>query len=395
MNRNEYNLLKKAILSDPYYEKRGKPKKETWSARYKDVVDGAITYRRFSGGFKTKKACKEAFDYFCEERLNKLERDFAAEQAPEQMLFRDLTDRYYAYKRNQVKESTFNTDRNKIENRIIPTFGGKEVGQITPAMVLDWQISLENYSFEYRQKLMIFLKAILSFGEMFYNCPNISSKIPPLRSKELKKEMQFWTPDEFVQFLGAVDSEVYNLFFRLLFIAGCRKGEAMALLWSDVDFDACEISITKSITNKEGKAFAVTSPKNQSSVRVVKMPEDFIDELKSFKERKKMRDADYVFGDDRPLPLTTIDRTFKRAIDASGVKSIRIHDLRHSCASLLISKGFTIVAVSKRLGHSSTKETLDTYAHLFPTEAEALATAFVGITTPFDEKVGEKMGEIL
>ena len=80
MNRNEYNLLKKAILSDPYYEKRGKPKKETWSARYKDVVDGAITYRRFSGGFKTKKACKEAFDYFCAERLAELEKVVISEE---------------------------------------------------------------------------------------------------------------------------------------------------------------------------------------------------------------------------------------------------------------------------------------------------------------------------
>ncbi len=379
MNRNEYNLLKKAILSDPYYEKRGKPKKEIWSAKYKEVVDGEIVYRRFSGGFKTKKACKEAFDDFTQERLNELEKQFSMANDPEKILFRDLTDKYYDYKKNQVKASTFNTDRNKIENRIIPTFGDKEISEITPAMVLDWQLSLDGYSFEYRQRLMIFLKAILTFGERFYDSPNISSKIPPLRSNELKREMCFWTPEEFVQFLGAVDKEIYNLFFRLLFVAGCRKGEAMALLWSDISFETCEISITKNITNKEGGAFAVTTPKNQSSVRTIKMPDDFMAELKAFKEREKMKDKDYVFGKDRPLALTNISRVFKNAIKASGVKEIRIHDLRHSCASLLISKGFTIVAVSKRLGHSSTKETLDTYAHLFPTEAEALATAFSGI----------------
>ena len=384
MTRSEYNERKKIILDSPYYEKRGKSKKEIWSARYKDIVNGKVVMRRFSGAFSTKKACREAYEIYARERLEDLEAELTAAENPEKMIFRDLTDRYYNYKKGRVKESTFNTDRNKIENRIIPTFGDKNLEDITPAMILDWQLSLEDYSFEYRQKLMIFLKAILTFGENFYNTPNVSRKIPPLRSNEMKKEMQFWTPEEFATFISKVKSPLYELFFKTLFIAGCRKGEAMALLWSDVDFDNNSISITKSITNKADGPYSVTTPKNQSSMREVKMPEDFMEVLHEYKKAEKAGMNHYVFGKSRPLPLTTIDRNFKLAIQESGVKDIRIHDLRHSCASLLISKGFTIVAVSKRLGHSSIKETLDTYAHLFPSEAEILANAFTG--------VGAKMG---
>lgn len=384
MTKQEYNERKSIILASPYYEKRGKPKKESWSARYKDLYQGEHITRRFSGGFRTRKECKAAYDVYVQERLAALEEEYTAKANPQNILFRTLTDMYYDYEKSQVKESSFNTIRAKIENRIIPAFGDKHLEEITPAMVLEWQMSLDGYSFEYRQSLMVHLKAILKFGETFYDSPNPSKKVPPLRSKELKREMRFWTPEEFSIFVKCVDKEVYNLFFKTLFIAGCRKGEATALLWSDINFKENTISISKSTTTKGDSSISITSPKTQASVRVITMPEDFMSVLKSYKSREKMSAEHYVFGKTRPLPFSTIDFVFKKAIAESGLKEIRIHDLRHSCASLLISKGFSIVAVSKRLGHSSTKETLDTYAHLFPSEAESLTSAFVG--------VGAKMG---
>ena len=87
-------------------------------------------------------------------------------------------------------------------------------------------------------------------------------------------------------------------------------------------------------------------------------------------------DADpFVFGGHRSLPITNVQREFARAIEASGVKPIRIHDLRHSHASLLIAHGVPVLAVSKRLGHSSVNITLSTYAHLLQkTEDEMLDT---------------------
>lgn len=92
----------------------------------------------------------------------------------------------------------------------------------------------------------------------------------------------------------------------------------------------------------------------------------------------------FAFGGDRPLPPTSTDRAFAKACVASGVKQIRIHDLRHSCASLLISIGVSIVAVSKRLGHATVEQTLETYTHLLPDDQAQMIAAL--------EKLGTNLG---
>ena len=91
----------------------------------------------------------------------------------------------------------------------------------------------------------------------------------------------------------------------------------------------------------------------------------------------------FVFGGERPLAQRTTDRYFSDTCEKAGVKKIRIHDLRHSCASLLISRGVSIVAVSRQLGHSNIEQTLNTYSHLMPddkskiiAELETVASAF-------------------
>ena len=377
MTKNEYNVLKKAILSDPYYEKRGKPKKEIWSAKYKEVVDGEIVYRRFSGGFKTKKACKEAFDDFTQERLNELEKIIISEEDEKpEITFVQLLEVYYAYKQARTKESSFIDDKSKIEARILPFFEPYAISEITPAMIVVWQNSLSSYSYQYRVKLNALMKSIFAYGEKIYDLSNPAKKVDSPRNTEGKKEMQFWTPEEFQQFIQYVDDPMYKLYFQTLYISGCRRGEGMALTWADIDFAANTISIRASVTNKGKAAYNITTPKTLSSTRKIAMPDTFMQLLKERKESENFGDTDYVFGTERPVSTSNVNRRFDLAIKLSGVKKIRLHDLRHSCASFLISKGFSIVAISKRLGHASTKETLDTYAHLFPTEADLLAKAF-------------------
>ncbi len=83
---------------------------------------------------------------------------------------------------------------------------------------------------------------------------------------------------------------------------------------------------------------------------------------------RQLKKNNFVFGGERPLAENTVTRAFNKYISLANVKKIRLHDLRHSHASLLISQNQTIVMVSKRLGHSSTEQTLKTYAHLMPNE---------------------------
>lgn len=118
------------------------------------------------------------------------------------------------------------------------------------------------------------------------------------------------------------------------------------------------------------RIYEITTPKNKASYRRVMMPKNLVDIISQYKikceSEYEFNDDFFVFGGKLPL----VDQTIRRRLDSyakkAGVKQIRIHDLRHSHASLLINKGQNILIVSKRLGHSDITQTLNTYSHLFP-----------------------------
>ena len=182
-----------------------------------------------------------------------------------------------------------------------------------------------------------------------------------------------------------------------MYLMGTRKGEALALTWQDVDFERQEVRINKSLNRKKpqqgedivlaedptpssmgwhilnSRSYEITTPKNITSNRKVWMTELVVKALKELREESKhdydFAETDFVFGGKLPLSDQTVRRRMDQYADKAGVKRIRVHDLRHSHASLVISKGLKIedlILLSKRLGHRDVKETLNTYSHLFP-----------------------------
>lgn len=267
---------------------------------------------------------------------------------------------------SSIKGSSLYEVENRLNNHIIPVLGDKAVTELTASNILAWQNGLlaQNYSRSYVVVLRYALSAVLTYGRNFYDLScDALSKVKPPRDDEAPKEMQFWTPTEFSQFLGSVENQDFKLMFETLFLTGMRKGEVIALSASDIN--GCTISVSKSITRKTELAWQVTTPKTKESIRKIKIPQDLA-------ERLRAHEGKFIFGGPAPFADRTIDRAFRAGIEASGVKPIRIHDLRHSHASYLISQGCSIVAVSKRLGHKSTRQTLDTYAHFFPEDEDKL-----------------------
>ena len=161
------------------------------------------------------------------------------------------------------------------------------------------------------------------------------------------------------------------MLIKFLYISGCRRGEALALNWADVNLNNGAVKISKNVAykvGKNGKSYNITTPKNAGSNRTIYLPSFFLKELKGYKiwQLQKHQDTTFIFGGGDPLPPTSIERALTKGAEKAGVKRIRIHDLRHSCASFLIHKGVSIVAVSRRLGHSSIEQTLNTYSHMMP-----------------------------
>lgn len=156
--------------------------------------------------------------------------------------------------------------------------------------------------------------------------------------------------------------------FITLFNTGMRLGEALALCWYDLKNS--EISITKSHTKQTEKgSYEIKIPKNNSSIRSVAINASLNSLLLDQKKSSQNKDAnfsenDFIFGGKKPLARTTVERKKNEAIERSGVKKIRIHDFRHSHATILINSGMNIVSVSRRLGHSDINMTLRVYTHL-------------------------------
>ena len=202
---------------------------------------------------------------------------------------------------------------------------------------------------------------------------NAVKEVGAFKNNEIRKEMLFWTKQEFETFIKSflpVDY-VYKVFFSVLYFTGMRRGECLALKWDDIDVEKKMIRINKTLSYKSlNGGYSETTPKSKSANRNILIPDNLLSMIDKITTSKKSNE--YVFGGSNALPIENIRRRFLAYIQKSKVKKIRIHDLRHSHVSLLISQNFDIVTIARRLGHSDIKETLNTYAHMLPSKQESM-----------------------
>lgn len=193
-----------------------------------------------------------------------------------------------------------------------------------------------------------------------------------------KRPMRSLSREDVRRFLGAVEGDRYELWFRLAITTGMRPGELQALTWEAVDLDRGRVSVLRTLERRDG-AWAFKAPKTASSRRTIPIPESLGTELASYKaaqarHRLKLgpayEDLGLVFATERGTPVperNLIRRHFKPALEAAGLpKELRLYDLRHTCASLLMEAGTNPKVVAERLGHSDVALTLNTYSHVAP-----------------------------
>lgn len=308
------------------------------------------------------------------------EKDFlAVHNGTMDMLFADFVDVYATEIKPRIREHTWLTKEYMIKDKIIPFFGKMRMSEIKPIDVVRWQNQLidhkdadgKPYSATYLRTINNQLNAIFNHAERYYNLEkNPVHKVDKMGSKEAG-EMQFWTKDEYLRFSEAISDKPLAFYaFEVLYWMGVRCGELMALTPSDFLMETSELRINKSYQRLRGED-VVTKPKTRKSVRTIKMPAFLRDEMAEFIEmRDDVAPDERLFGFTKHFLVHEMDRGCK----ASGVKRIRIHDLRHSHVSLLIDMGFSALDIAERVGHEAIDITYR-YAHLFPAKRAQIADA--------------------
>lgn len=288
--------------------------------------------------------------------------------------FNDLFNMFIEHKQKTLKERTFRDLKIKCEKNILPFWSKFKIKDIKLQHVIKFQnelldatyekhtkvdgkIVVENvlYSNETMETIQTRLKAIFKYGVnlgMINNLQLISFETVK-RTDEQKKEMLFWHPEEYNQFIDIVDDPSFEAMYNILYWCGLRIGEVLALSWNDVDLFAKTIKVSKTYNNHH---HVLTTPKTQQSYRTVIMPNKCYSSIKRLRaiqsEYEGFSEDSFLFGFDKPFDDNKVHRYTDKWIQQANVKKIRIHDFRHSHVSLLINLGCSAFDIAKRMGHS-------------------------------------------
>lgn len=337
--------------------------RNTWYiATRKRDINGELKYIK-KRGFKTKKEAQ------IEEASLLLKKDTNIN-----LTFNDLYLEYMEHQKNKLKPRTLQSLHYRFQKHVLPYFKDKKIKNITLKNYQEWQKLMDSkgYKTNYKKAIHNGIVTLFNYAMKFHNIQaNVPSIVGGFSNPELKKELLFWTYDEFKKFIKVVDDPIYNCFFNSLYYTGMRLGETLALTWKDIDLKTGEININKSVFSRiKGQEYTINTPKTKSSNRIVLMPKELIKIYKNhYTNQKTIKGFDnewFVFGGFFPLSESSVTRKKDYYCNLAGVKRIKIHDFRHSHASLLINKGANPTIVAQRLGHSDIAMTLNTYSHMFP-----------------------------
>lgn len=312
-------------------------------------------------GFATKREAEEWLRNF-----------LITQKADFDMKFADFWKMYCADMETRLREYTMRTKKYIVELKILPYFGNKRVNDITAADIRQWQNELikMGYSPTYLKTINNQLSAIFNYAVRYYDLKSNPCVKAGSMGKSKAEEMDFWTGEEFRKFIDSVmNKRLSYMAFMTLYWTGMRMGELLALNPKDIDLEKRTISITKSY-QRLGKKDVITPPKTPKSKRVITIPEFLAADIKDYMDSLyDLQENDRLF----PITKYYLEHEMQRGIKESGVKRIRVHDLRHSHASMLIELGFSPLEIANRLGHEKVETTLNTYAHLYPNKQTKLA----------------------
>lgn len=313
------------------------------------------------------------------------------------MTFKESYTIYYEYQKDKIKDSTLKTYRDRI--KYMGLLDNVELVNLDWDLYQKWraQINKTNLCDRYKTDIQKFIKQVINFAEKQwdFNLRKFYNKLEPFKTPgALKKEMDFYEPEEFFKFISVVDDLRYKCFFELLYYCGLRRSEARGLQWKHIDFKNKLLTVSQQVLNPSNSnastEWYISSTKTEASNRTTPIATTLLNDLAELKKSNekiaKFKQTWFVLGDNVPMATGRMYFYRNKYAEKAGVKRIRLHDFRHSCASVLISGSAPITAVSNFLGHSETTETLETYTHMFIKDLANVPKFFDTLEKDFNEK---------
>lgn len=330
--------------------------------------------RHWERGFATQKDAKIAY--------SKYMNDFSdsAVKMNSTMSYKEFLYSYFLPDMEKdVCDSTYRARLSYIKVHFCYFFNVK-LKDITAPMIKKWQNSLsEKYSSAYVNKIYTTFRISLDLAvQLNLLKENVARKVKNV--KEVNKEVDFWTLDEFKKVISCIDTSKYLGKFRFsiiwtLFMTGIRRGEIQALTWDDIDFDNKTLIVNKSMVYYNKDDFYVKKPKTKAGIRILALDDKTINVLLDWKKSQSQNvKTNYVFSfSGLPFSKELISEWLGKYSKLANVHRIKAHALRHSHVALLMSMGENILVIKDRLGHKDIKTTLGIYGHLYPNVNKEIA----------------------
>ncbi len=324
----------------------------------------------------------------------KLNIELSKAALPSSMTVQKLYDEYILYKKHEVRVTTLDKTDRMLRRYILPLLKDIKLEKLNVKTLQKWKNDIneldktkgEEGKLGITTKKNIYgeLRTMLNYAvKMEYIPQNPISKLGNFKDvyiNEKLDEFSYYTPEQFKKYIECAkpDSNILNewsyyVFFNIAYYTGMRKGEINALKWTDIDGDI--IHVRRSVAQKlKGIDVMETAPKNKSSIRSLQIPIPLKNILDEHLLRQKQFDEftkDWrVCGGPSCIPDNTLRLKNIEFADNADLPHIRVHDFRHSHASVLANNGINIQEIARRLGHSKIEITWNTYSHLYPREQE-------------------------
>lgn len=328
-------------------------------------------------GFKTMKEAKQAERNLL---LDVEENGLPSNQSDgfQDPTFEELAQLWLENYKTTVKPSTFENVKSKVEKMTEEHFKELKLKKITVAYCQKVVIELSKTYVLYNHYLSVINRIFKYAVLMDILDSNPFDKVIKPKSRQTQRKGNFLTKEELKEFLKLAKTATLSYFFPLVHLmsyTGLRQGEALALKWSDIDFENKKITVNKTAARIKEKQ-TLQTPKTKNSKRVISIDPTTLSILKSwkkdqikiyFKNGKHFEgDDNFIFTNQRAewVHIHNFIPYFKRFVTDHKLKPITPHGLRHTHASLLFSAGVEPKNISDRLGHSTVQITLDLYTHI-------------------------------